>query len=206
MPFDPKWEKIHSEFVWHTFPDELIMSLVMMHYGATPVPSSSTTFLDLGCGTGAQTIPLVGRGFEVIAVDGSATAIKRLLDHYKDKSVPNLECIVADITAIDYEPSSIDCVLDVCTLQMLPFTEAYEIIQKARKWLKPGGRFFAKMACEPFEVSLVRTDYIRLIQNDDIEKLFKGYSLTAKQWFGITGDGRKASHWVIDAEVKDHGT
>lgn len=203
MPFDPEWEKIHREFVWHTFPDELIMSLVMQHYGAAPVPSSHIKFLDLGCGTGAQTIPLVGRGFKVTAVDGSTVAISRLLNHLP---APNLELIVADITKLKIEPSSIDCTLDVCTLQMMPFKEQYEIVQKARKWLRPGGRFFAKMACEPFDLTLNRTSFMKLTHKDDIWELFKGYSLTATQWHGITGDGRKASHWLIDAEVKDHGT
>jgi SAM-dependent methyltransferase len=206
MPFNPEWDKIHREFVWHTFPDELIMSLVMQHYGATPVPSSSVTFLDLGCGTGAQTIPLVGRGFTVTAVDGSSAAISRLLNHYKNKPAPNLELIVADITTLELDPSSIDCVIDVCTLQMIPFKEQWGIVQKARKWLKPGGRFFAKMACEPFDPTINRTSFMKLTHNDDIWELFKGYSLTAKQWFGMTGDGRQASHWVIDAEVEDHGT
>jgi cyclopropane fatty-acyl-phospholipid synthase-like methyltransferase len=70
------------------------------------------TALEIGCGTGANAVLLVKRGFEVTAVDSSATAIERArvrAEH--ESSLPRL--LLADIFEFAQTCGQFDFVLDV---------------------------------------------------------------------------------------------
>jgi SAM-dependent methyltransferase len=98
--------------------------------------------LDIGAGSGFQSIPLAELGFDVTAVDLSQRLLGELRDHAKGLSIKTvhadiLECVVA------MEPGSFDaCVCMGDTLTHLPsFGDVQRLLRDVGRVLKPGGRF-----------------------------------------------------------------
>lgn len=64
--------------------------------------------LDLGCGTGAQTVAFRDAGWQVIGVDVSADMLRRA-------GKRGLETVLADVTALPFEDDSFDAVVSLWT-------------------------------------------------------------------------------------------
>lgn len=75
------WEERYGdeERVWSGRPNPLLVREV--------TPLTSGTALDLGCGEGGDAIWLAAQGWQVTAVDISATAMRRGADHARDAGV-----------------------------------------------------------------------------------------------------------------------
>ena len=99
---------------------------------ALPVYCGSA--LDIGCGTGTFTRLLAKRSARVLGVDLSP----RMIEVAQERSwgVVNAGYRVADIMAMDFAPSSFDCIVSIATLHHLPLRE---VITKMVTWLRPGG-------------------------------------------------------------------
>ncbi len=105
-------------------------------------PESTRVALDLGAGSGFQTLPLARLGFHVVAVDFSRQLLTELRDHARDLDV---ELVEADITnRASYtgkKPELIVCMGD--TLTHLPSrADIYAFLEAMSQELVPGGRVF----------------------------------------------------------------
>jgi SAM-dependent methyltransferase len=106
--------------------------------------------------------------------------------------------IKADIFAISFVLNSFDCVIDNCCLQLFPFDEHAALVQRIRGWLKPNGRFYAKLAAECPYYKRVKS---RLTHEDELERLFDGF---VGSWSTSTVNlmtGETASHYIIDMTI-----
>lgn len=106
------------------------------------LPKSTRVALDLGAGSGFQTLPLARRGFHVVAVDFSRQLLAELRDNARNLDV---ELVEADITnRASYagkKPELIVCMGD--TLTHLPSTKDIEsFLDAIVAELVPGGRAF----------------------------------------------------------------
>ena len=63
---------------------------------------NNNNILDIGCGFGKQTIPLIEKGCSVTAIDASAPAIDSLMERVKS---PKLNSIVCEFDNIDFLPN-----------------------------------------------------------------------------------------------------
>jgi SAM-dependent methyltransferase len=80
------------------------------------------TALEVGCGTGANAVALVKRGFEVTAVDSSATAVERArVRAEREDALPRL--VQADIFEFAQTCGQFDFVLDVGTYHFMRRTD-----------------------------------------------------------------------------------
>jgi len=97
--------------------------------------------VDLGCGNGAQSIPLANLGYQVTAVDFCEVLLDELAA--ESDSLP-IEIVHEDIDTFD-APEAESLNLATCmgdTLPHLASLEAVELlIQRVSSWLKPGGLF-----------------------------------------------------------------
>jgi len=100
--------------------------------------------LDLGCGAGIPVAhELVGRGFDVVGVDGSARQIELALGN-----VPEAEFVHADMTNIELDPVSFDAVIAFYSITHVPRQEHGMLLRRIAGWLKPGGVFVASFGAQ----------------------------------------------------------
>lgn len=68
--------------------------------------------LDLGCGSGTHAIYLAGRGFSVVGIDGSSTAIRQAQRKAAQAGV-NPTFLIQDVTRLEFLQDAFDAGLDV---------------------------------------------------------------------------------------------
>jgi SAM-dependent methyltransferase len=209
MTFAPEWEDIHKAKVWGNMPNGYFRQFYDDHFLDFP----EAVFLDLGCGTGASSGFLVAQGHEVYAVDGSPTAVSNMITTTQrtPELIPRLHAWVQDVCTIELPPQSIDCIVDVCSLQhIISDREIVDLIDKSRRWLKPGGRFFSMGAAQPYDVIIVPSRAVRLVTEAAVFRHFRHFTgKTRKYTETITGHNVitdvkfpiEVSHLVTDVSL-----
>ncbi len=104
-------------------------------------PAGNSIAIDLGCGSGVQSIPLAKLGYKVIAVDFS----RKLLDELNArKENLNIQTVEADIMDTDkysnHNPELIICMGDTLT-HLNSLNEVNKLIENCRNILSPNGKF-----------------------------------------------------------------
>jgi len=105
-------------------------------------PGAGETVLDAGCGTGAASAAILrGADCHIIAVDQSATMIRRARARLGRRRGGTVEVHQARIEELPCQPGSVDAVL---ALNILYFCDPdSRMIAALRKVLRPGGRLVA---------------------------------------------------------------
>ena len=134
--------------------------------------------LDLGCGTGAKSIYLTKRGFEVTGVDISETAIK-FAKESAQKAKVEVEFVVADATDLGFlKDEKFDFVLDWANLHGIPKSKRKKYIREVAKHTRKSGklllRCFSKWGVGKESVPR-EMGRIYLFSKEDIENLFGSY-------------------------------
>jgi SAM-dependent methyltransferase len=112
---------------WSTEPNTLVAELL------ADLPPGAA--VDLAAGEGRHALWLAGRGWQVTAVDFSATALARGRDR---PGADRVTWVTADVLGWDAPAASLDLVL-VAYLH-LPEAETTALLRRAVGWLRPGGR------------------------------------------------------------------
>jgi trans-aconitate methyltransferase len=99
-------------------------------------PKAGERILDLGCGTGALTAEIAGRGAEVLGVDRSEEMIAQAR-----RKFPALQFEAMDAREFRFQ-EGFDAVFSNAVLHWIP--EAEPVIAGVARALKPGGRFVAE--------------------------------------------------------------
>jgi ubiquinone/menaquinone biosynthesis C-methylase UbiE len=88
--------------------------------------------LDLGCGTGAQTVAFRDQGWQVTGVDASEDMLRRARDR-------GLDVVHADASALPFEDACFDAAVSLWThIDVDDFAGA---VREVARVLKPGGPF-----------------------------------------------------------------
>ena len=95
--------------------------------------------LEVGCGTGAQTVFLAGSspGAEITSIDVSAASIEQARARVAAAGYKNVDIHVADLFHLPFEDASFDDVFVCFVLEHL--TEPQKALESLRRVLKPGG-------------------------------------------------------------------
>ncbi len=115
--------------------------------------------LDLGCGSGAHTLDLLPRGWDVIAVDSNQTALslleKRAHDlrrvcHQSGRSMDagKLTPVLTPMEDTIF-PSDVDLVIAMHSLAYCNPAKVLTVWNRAQEALRPGGRIVASFARAP---------------------------------------------------------
>jgi cyclopropane fatty-acyl-phospholipid synthase-like methyltransferase len=102
--------------------------------------------LDLGCGAGVPVTRWLARRFAVTGVDVSARQLELARRH-----IPRANLIKADMTDLSFEAESFDAVVAFHSIIHVPRAEHPALLGEIRRWLRPGGVFFATWALGAWE-------------------------------------------------------
>lgn len=90
--------------------------------------------LDLGCGAGVPIATTLAARHRVTGVD-----ISQAMVDLARRNVPAGDFICADVASIDFNQSSFDAVVAICSIFHLPRAEQPALFERVHRWLKPGG-------------------------------------------------------------------
>lgn len=96
--------------------------------------------VDLGCGTGALTLPLARQATKVVAVDVSSAMIDHLRRNAEAAGLTNVDGRTAPIEQLELAPGSVDVIVSNYALHHLRDKDKQVVVQRAATWLRPGGR------------------------------------------------------------------
>lgn len=107
--------------------------------------------LDLGSGTGKNSLFLAERGSIVTGIELSKTAVKIAKDRAKQRDLA-ANFIEGDIgSKLPFAKGSFDLLLDVVSSNSLTETERANYLSEINRVLKPGGFMFVKALCKDFD-------------------------------------------------------
>ncbi len=137
------WDRIAVRYSNKPVPDESVyqqkLEIVRKHL------HPAAQVLELGCGTGSTAIALSGDAGQICARDFSTAMIDIARDKAAAAGVSNVQFEVADIGSEPAEEGTMDVVLAMSVLHLLPDRDA--VIRHAYRCLKPGGIFISSTAC-----------------------------------------------------------
>jgi len=126
--------------------------------------------LDLGCGTGTNSLYLARHGWQVVGVDFAATAI-RIARRKAGQAGLTADFYVADVTRLDFLQPPFDLALDIGCFHSLAAGARGRYLDGLRRLLRPGARWMlyafgprrqrvGNVGITPAEVqSLLRPDF-----------------------------------------------
>ena len=153
--------------------------------------------VDLGCGTGRDTVELLRRGWSVLAIDAEASAIAELAARPEAAAAGvRLQTRVARFEA-ETLPGA-DLVNSSFALPLCPPEQFPALWQRIRAALAPGGRF-AGQIFGPRDSWAARTPPITIHDSDGVDALLAGMAvemLEEEETDSITPRGQ-TKHWHI---------
>lgn len=162
--------------------------------------------LDLGCGSGATTWFLAREGLEAVAVDGSRAALERLSQRLAEEKLA-AQLVPCDVTALPFEASSFDGVIDVACLCHNSTADGVRGLEEAHRVLRPGGRLLSiwpTTNCNrgPYKGK----GHVEYLCRGSVE-LRHGYIFDnvqiGRSTYTLDLDETPVVHWVISAEKSD---
>jgi SAM-dependent methyltransferase len=111
-------------------------------------PVRGCTVVDLGCGTGAVSLPMATAGARVLAVDVSDAMLDRLRSLARDQLNPNgafpapgsITALAAPVESLSLPAASVDLVVSSYALHHLRDRDKAGVVASAFGWLRPGGQ------------------------------------------------------------------
>ncbi|KAB8334371.1 class I SAM-dependent methyltransferase [Scytonema tolypothrichoides VB-61278] len=145
--FERDWSAYYNAVVGRPPRDTLLEALAHfdtenLNQHQTPVPHSRFA-VDLGCGSGRDTVELLRGGWRVLAIDGEAEAIARLLER------PDINRQFLETRVVLFQdvmlPESVDLVNASFSLPFCPANFFPSLWEKIISSLRSGGRFCGQL-------------------------------------------------------------
>jgi SAM-dependent methyltransferase len=159
-------------------------------------PEGNTVCLDLGAGSGFQSLALAKKGFDVVAVDFSEVLLEELNARKGFLKVKTLQADILDFKAYsNYRPNLVVCMGD--TLTHLPGKESIKrLIKTISAILQPEGKFVISFRDLSFELRgenrfiPVKSDHKRILtcfleyfaDHVEVYDLLNEYNMEAGTW------------------------
>jgi tellurite methyltransferase len=161
-------------------------------------PAQPRLAVDLGCGDGRDTVELLRRGWQVLAIDGEPKAFERLLSRpeLQDHSPDHLQTQLIRFEALTL-PAQVDLINASFCLTFCPPDHFPALWQTITTALKPGGRFCGHLFGDrdSWTVYPNRTHHSR----PQVEALLQPFQiewLEEEEHPGVTAIGEQ-KHWHL---------
>lgn len=142
------WEQTFANRSWGRYPPEELVRFVMRTFGKA-LDRRAVSFLEVGCGPGANLWYLVREGFKVCGIDGSPTAIRQARARLEAEGLLSDPAAVdlrqGDFATLPWADQSFDAVIDIEAVYANEWQVIASCLQEIHRVLKPGGIFFGKM-------------------------------------------------------------
>jgi SAM-dependent methyltransferase len=96
--------------------------------------------LDLGCGTGTNSLYLAQHGWQVVGVDFAVTAIRKARRKAREAGLA-VDFYASDVTRLDFLQPPFDLALDIGCFHTLEAEGRVRYRDQLRRLLRPGARF-----------------------------------------------------------------
>jgi SAM-dependent methyltransferase len=124
--------------------------------------------LDVGCGVGDASLELAARGYEVVGIDVSETAVDAATKAAKERALDSATFVQGDVTKLDYD-GAFNSVLDCTLFHSLPLEARDDYLRGVHRAAAPDASLYmlvfttdALPADSPFPVpNLVTMDELR---------------------------------------------
>ncbi|QPL05477.1 MULTISPECIES: class I SAM-dependent methyltransferase [Actinomyces] len=187
-----RWEERYASVgqLWSGEPNDLLMGLAE---GWQPGHS-----LDLGCGEGDDVLWLASRGWQVVGVDVSPTAIARLRSRSAERGLTGVEGVVVDLSSEPLPVGPFDLVTSFF-MHGGPSEGSIvleDVLVQAAERVVEGGRLLAAVHCSnpPWRRHHVRSFRPEALAAEVLALLPEGaweVESCAEQWRDVTGpDGQ----------------
>jgi SAM-dependent methyltransferase len=150
--------------------------------------------VDLGCGSGIDTLAMLSRGWRVVAIDAEADAIRRLRDRVPAELLERLETRVAPMEDVDLPAADLlhaSFSLFLCDPERFP-----EVWRRVAGSVAGGGRFVGELLGD--RDTWAPDDDITAFTESEARALFDGWTLErfeVEDEDGEACDGPK--HWHV---------
>jgi 2-polyprenyl-3-methyl-5-hydroxy-6-metoxy-1,4-benzoquinol methylase len=151
--------------------------------------------LDLGCGTGTNSLYLAQHGFTVVGVDFSAKAIATACEKARRENVA-IEFHVADVTRLDFLSEPFDFVLDIGCLHAIDAAARPRYAEHLARLTRPNAVFMLyAFAPRPADAPCQLIGFRNVgITADEVQQLFATHFVLERVENG-TERGERASAW-----------
>ncbi len=166
--------------------------------------SKNKTVLDLGCGTGRDSLLALEKGFKVVSLDFSEKQLELLGKKVKERGFENKHTLIlGDMSDIDFKEESFDIVMAIASLHHLKKEEQIEIVKKIEKWVKKGGYVLVSVWAYENERFKGREQetyvkwgkykrYYYLFRNGELKELFEDTDLKVEKYFR-----EGMNYWIV---------
>lgn len=136
-------------------------------------PHASRFAIDLGCGDGRDTVEILRRGWNVLGIDGSADAIRRLMER-PDIDLSHLTTWVQTFELLSL-PNNIDLLNASFCLQFCPQEQFSALWGKLVNCLRSGGRFSGQLL--GIRDSWTQYSNLNFHTRDAVNTLLRGFTI-----------------------------
>lgn len=159
--------------------------------------------LDLGCGAGRDTRYLLGRGWQVTAVDREAEAITLLADLPRER----LRTVQSSFEDFAFEREGFDLISAQFTLPFIPQPAFGEVFARLRAALRPGGVFTGQFfgIHDEWNTPDHAMTFLTRTQVDDLLAGLNVRELTEDDRQGGTATGG-TKHWHVFHIIAQNGS
>lgn len=177
--------------------DTLTVDMQALYDEFLPLLPNKGLILDLGCGSGRDSLAFVNHGFDVHAFDASAAMVKQAR-----QLVPQAQISQADFGAY-HTTERFDGLWACASLLHVPANELTQVFARCASWLNPKGVFYCSFKYG--EQAVERNGrYFTDLTETGLEHYLQGTGLAVKKLW-LTGDkrpGRAHEQWLNALLVK----
>ena len=218
------WKNVHKLGSWatdHDFPTA--NAIAFNRYHVNPYAKEKKeknlgdlTFLDIGCGSGANVVYLGGFGYDISAIDCSNKAVQKTLNNAKQVGI-GVNAEIADFKNLPFDDNSFDAILSDGVFYYGDESSFKTAVKEAYRVLKKNGllRVYTKsnrdfMAIKSNRVSIntymIKTGYekgmtVHCAPKDLIMTIFSAFKdvKIGIEEFNYIGTADLKSFWIITA-------
>jgi SAM-dependent methyltransferase len=150
--------------------------------------------VDLGCGSGIDTLAMLERGWSVFAIDAEEEAIRRVRERVPSNLAPRLGTLVSRMEEVELPPA--DLVWASFSLFFCHPDRFDEVWRRVRGSIRPGGRFGGELLGD--RDTWAPEDDVSAFTIDEARALFEGFEL--ERFEEEEEDGEACSgpkHWHV---------